>query len=40
MKTATFTALSFLVLITSASAQTAAPAKPADPAAGPMAVGT
>jgi polysaccharide export outer membrane protein len=40
MKTATFTALSFLVLITSAAAQTAAPAKPADPAAGPMAVGT
>jgi polysaccharide biosynthesis/export protein len=40
MKTATFTALSFLVLITSASAQTAAPAKPTDPAAGPIAVGT
>jgi polysaccharide biosynthesis/export protein len=40
MKTATFTVLSFLVLITSASAQTGAKTKPNDPAAEPIPVGT
>jgi polysaccharide biosynthesis/export protein len=40
MKTATFTVLSLLVLITSASAQTGAKTKPNDPAAEPIPVGT